>query len=161
MKNVVCWDIMPRGSLRTNVSEEHIASIIRATRIGQLLLKLFLAGQFLSPWWWRRYGPPKRWFLQGPDGVTYQKTLFTSSQFLSVWNHSSYRTREFPSPQLNPCGCSPLVTSSKMRVRMYCPYEETWPLSRVRIVQTASNWIFFPLQYLQVTEYSSFCSIYK
>jgi hypothetical protein len=35
MKNAVFWDVMPCGSCK-NVSEEHIASIIRMTRIGLL-----------------------------------------------------------------------------------------------------------------------------
>jgi hypothetical protein len=36
MKNVVFWDVMTCSSLRTDVSEERIASIIRVTRIGAL-----------------------------------------------------------------------------------------------------------------------------
>jgi hypothetical protein len=36
MKNVVSWDGTPRGSLRTDVSEELNALFIRVTRIGQL-----------------------------------------------------------------------------------------------------------------------------
>jgi hypothetical protein len=51
-----------------------------------LLLTMFLARWFSSFWWWRRYFPPKRRFLQGPHGVTSQKTPFsidkTSSQHL-------------------------------------------------------------------------------
>jgi hypothetical protein len=84
--------------VRTYVSEECSATIIRVTRIGELgttlavtsnrltlrrntflhfvLLTLFLARRFLSPWWWRRYVPPKRRFLQGPHSVTSQKTVF-------------------------------------------------------------------------------------
>jgi hypothetical protein len=42
----------------------------------QLLLTLFLAHRSLSPWWWRRYDPPKRRLLQEPRGVTSQKTPF-------------------------------------------------------------------------------------
>jgi hypothetical protein len=34
MKNIVFWDVSPRGSVRTDVSVERIASIIRVTRIG-------------------------------------------------------------------------------------------------------------------------------
>jgi hypothetical protein len=37
---------------------------------------LFLVHRFLSLWWWRRYVPPKRRFLQEPHGVTSQKTAF-------------------------------------------------------------------------------------
>jgi hypothetical protein len=84
--------------VRTDASEERIASIIRVTRIGELgttlavtsdrstlwkgkknlrsVLPLFLAGRFLSPWWWRRYVPQKRRFLEEPHGVTSQTTEF-------------------------------------------------------------------------------------
>jgi hypothetical protein len=66
--------------VRTDDSEEHIASIIRVTRIGELrtlavtnnqgsillnTMYAFLCSvthRFLSPWW-RRYSFPKRWFL--------------------------------------------------------------------------------------------------
>jgi hypothetical protein len=96
--------------VRTDVSAELSASIIRVTRIGEpgttlavtnnrrtlrrnakyyivlyfyffaacvgcyLRLTLFLVQLFLSPWWWRRWVPPKRRFLQEPHGVTCQKT---------------------------------------------------------------------------------------
>jgi hypothetical protein len=36
MKNGVFWDVAPRGSLRTDFSEERVTSIIRVTRIGEL-----------------------------------------------------------------------------------------------------------------------------
>jgi hypothetical protein len=36
MKNAVFWDVTPRALVRTNVSEELSASIIRVTRIGEL-----------------------------------------------------------------------------------------------------------------------------
>jgi hypothetical protein len=74
--------------VRTDVSEERIASIIRLTRIGELgttlgvisnrstLLTLFLAHRFLSTWWWSRYVPPKRRFLQESRGITSQKKAF-------------------------------------------------------------------------------------
>jgi hypothetical protein len=76
--------------VRTDVSEELSASIIRGTRIGDLgttlavtsnrrRLTLFLAHRFLSPWRWRRYVPPKRRFLLEPHGVTSQKTQFFKS----------------------------------------------------------------------------------
>jgi hypothetical protein len=68
--------------VKTNVSKEHSASIIRVKRIFQtciscqLLLTLFLAHGFLSPWWRKHYVPPKRRFLQEPHGVTSQRTAF-------------------------------------------------------------------------------------
>jgi hypothetical protein len=36
MKNTLLWDLTSRGSCKTDVSEEHIASIIRVTRIDKL-----------------------------------------------------------------------------------------------------------------------------
>jgi hypothetical protein len=36
MKNGVFWDITPCGLVRTDVSEEINASIIRVTRVGEL-----------------------------------------------------------------------------------------------------------------------------
>jgi hypothetical protein len=36
MKNAVFWDVIPCGCLRTDISRERIASIIRVTRIGAL-----------------------------------------------------------------------------------------------------------------------------
>jgi hypothetical protein len=36
LKNDVFWDVMPRGSSKTDVSEEHIASITRVKRISEL-----------------------------------------------------------------------------------------------------------------------------
>jgi hypothetical protein len=63
--------------VRTDVSDELSASFIRATRIGGLGTTLVVTlAVFLSPWWRRRYFPPKRRFLQEPHGVTSQKTPF-------------------------------------------------------------------------------------
>jgi hypothetical protein len=42
MKNGVFWDITPCGSGKTDVSVEHITSIIRMTRIGELGTTLLL-----------------------------------------------------------------------------------------------------------------------
>jgi hypothetical protein len=36
MKNAVFWDVRTCGSLSTDISEEHSASIIRVTRISEL-----------------------------------------------------------------------------------------------------------------------------
>jgi hypothetical protein len=51
---------------------------------------LSLVHRFLSPWWWRRYVPVKRRFLQEPRGITSQKTPFytfcTSSLWKVPWN---------------------------------------------------------------------------
>jgi hypothetical protein len=78
--------------IRTDVSEKHIFSIIRLTRIGELGTTLAVTsnwsklrrttGYFLARWllppWWRGYVPPKRRFLHEPQGVTSQKTSFYS-----------------------------------------------------------------------------------
>jgi hypothetical protein len=70
--------------VRTDVLEELSSSMIRATRIGQLGTfavtsnRAFPVNLFLSPWWWRRYVPPKRRFLQESHGVTFQKTRFSN-----------------------------------------------------------------------------------
>jgi hypothetical protein len=78
---------------RTEVSEERIAFIIRVKRIDKLgttltvtsnrstlprnsMLTLFIDRRFLSPWWRRRYVPPKRRLLQNTRGVISQKTEF-------------------------------------------------------------------------------------
>jgi hypothetical protein len=90
--------------VRTDVSKELTATFIRVTRIGELgttlavartrgtlrrntkslaacvgcklQLALFPVHRFLSRWWRRRYVPPKRRFLQEPNGVTPQKMPF-------------------------------------------------------------------------------------
>jgi hypothetical protein len=93
------WRMPSSGMLRrvalvkTDVSEERIASIVRVT-ISELgttltltskrstpqsscqLLLTFLAVLFLSSWWRRRHFPPKRRSLQNPRDVTPQKTAF-------------------------------------------------------------------------------------
>jgi hypothetical protein len=87
-KNAVFWDVIPCGSLRTDVSEERSDPIIRVNRLRVLgiilrsvrrllvLLTFFLAHRLLSLWWWRRCVPPKRRFVQEPYGVTSKKTAF-------------------------------------------------------------------------------------
>jgi hypothetical protein len=98
-KLIYHWRMTSSGMLRrvdlvrTKVSEELSASIIRVTRIGELgvlaitrnrrtlrintfVFVAFVVHQFLSPWWWRRYVPLKRQFLQEPQGITSQKTPF-------------------------------------------------------------------------------------
>jgi hypothetical protein len=50
---------------------------------------VFLARRFLSPWWWKRYVPLKRRFLQKSQGVRSQKTIFfrvTSVKISSLEN---------------------------------------------------------------------------
>jgi hypothetical protein len=52
-----------------------------------LLVTKLPACRFLSLWWWRRYIPPKRWFLQEPHGVTTQKTPFFMDLFNTCDRH--------------------------------------------------------------------------
>jgi hypothetical protein len=49
---------------------------VRCASVASYGLKLFLVHRFLSPWWWRRYVPPKHRFLQEPHGVTSQEMVF-------------------------------------------------------------------------------------
>jgi hypothetical protein len=58
----------------------------------KIQLMLFLVHRFLSPWWRRRYVPPKRWFLQEPHGITSQKTTF----FIVTAVKTSYLTYCLP-----------------------------------------------------------------
>jgi hypothetical protein len=64
----------------TDVSEERIAPIIRVKRISTLGTELAIvriavsSWRIPSPWWWRRYYPPKLRFLQEPYGVISKKT---------------------------------------------------------------------------------------
>jgi hypothetical protein len=73
-----CLDLM--ALVRTDVSEEFSAPIIRLRIIGELGTTLAVTSnrgtQYLSPRWWKRYDPPKRRFLQDPCCVTFQKTFF-------------------------------------------------------------------------------------
>jgi hypothetical protein len=95
------WRMLSSGMLRhvaliwTDVSEEHFASIIRVTRISEEILHSMLQflvtaniPSFLSPWWWRRYIPLKRRFLQEPHSSTSQKmAFFLFFTFLDVMEH--------------------------------------------------------------------------
>jgi hypothetical protein len=87
----------------TDVLEELITCIVRVTRIcklgttlavtsnGSTLQRntmLFLACWFSSPLWWRRYVPPKRWFLQEPHYITSKKMeFFRFSLFCQIVSH--------------------------------------------------------------------------
>jgi hypothetical protein len=98
--------------VRTDVSEELSASFIRVARLDELgttlvvssnrrtlprntmvflgsgcylQLVMFLVHRFLSPWWRRRYVPPKRRFLQEPRGLTSQMTPFFTSNLTYYW----------------------------------------------------------------------------
>jgi hypothetical protein len=60
MLNAVFWDVMPCGSLRTDISEERITYIIRV----KIISKLGMLAVTSTP------------FLQQPHGVTSQKKAF-------------------------------------------------------------------------------------
>jgi hypothetical protein len=73
--------------LRTDISKERIASMIRAKKIyepGKTLVANVVPSWFFSPWWWKRYIPPKCRLLQEPYGVTFQKTAFVLISFCIV-----------------------------------------------------------------------------
>jgi hypothetical protein len=65
--------------VRTDVSEESSASFIRVTRIGELRTTLGVTSN-------RRR---KRWFIQEPHGVTYQKTPFFITGFIADDNYAT------------------------------------------------------------------------
>jgi hypothetical protein len=52
--------------VRTDVSEERIVTA-----------NVVPSSLNLSPWWWRRYDPPKRRHLQEPHDATFQKTALS------------------------------------------------------------------------------------
>jgi hypothetical protein len=62
---------------RRNIPEDTILHSHRCENLkSYIVLTLFLARRFLSPWWSRRYVPPKRLLLLEPQGVTSQKMVF-------------------------------------------------------------------------------------
>jgi hypothetical protein len=71
--------------VRTDVSEELCASIIRVARIGELGTTLVVTSNR------RCQIPPKRRFLQEPHGVTSQKTPFFNVN--SVWKETGFVIR--------------------------------------------------------------------
>jgi hypothetical protein len=98
-KNGVFWDVTPCGSCKNRrfggtyrfhhqgdknqrtrnlavTRNEARCEEISSQRVSLRLTAKFLVLRFLSPWWWKRYVPPKRRFLQDPHGVTSQKTQF-------------------------------------------------------------------------------------
>jgi hypothetical protein len=69
MKNAVFWDVVLYGSCKNRC----FGGTYHLHHKGN---KNCLACRFLSSWWWKRYIPPKRRFLQEPHCVTSQKTTF-------------------------------------------------------------------------------------
>jgi hypothetical protein len=86
MNNAVFWDVTPYAFVRTDVSEERIASIIRVTRIGELgtlsatsnrvTANVVPSSPILLPLMIEGLSSKKCRFLQEPHGVTSQKTAF-------------------------------------------------------------------------------------
>jgi hypothetical protein len=76
MKNAVVWDVKPCGlhhqGDKNRRARNNVSSVFRLLVTAIVLLPC----RFLSTWWWRRYVPKKRRFLQEPHGVTSQKTPF-------------------------------------------------------------------------------------
>jgi hypothetical protein len=68
MKTAVFWEVTKCGFVRACVSEEHIVSIIKMTRIGELGTTLAVTSN--------RYIHPKRRFLQQSHRLTSQKRAF-------------------------------------------------------------------------------------
>jgi hypothetical protein len=64
----------------TYLCDEFVGSCVLLFSLGPTVIcnyrALFLVHRFLSPWWRRRWVPPKRRFLQESHGVTSQKTPF-------------------------------------------------------------------------------------
>jgi hypothetical protein len=94
-----------------------------------LQLMLFLVHRFLSPWWRRRYVPPKRRFLQEPHGVTSQKTTFFTVTAVKTSN-LTYGLSNFPTCYF-PCrrggGSRTLI-----HVINFCKYPSKAYLSHVK-----------------------------
>jgi hypothetical protein len=96
--------------VRTDVSEERIAYIIRVTRISELKtlaetsnwdeILISLARRFFPPWWRRRHVPPKRRLLQEPYGVTSQKTAFFILTAVKIRFYSRFSVQNLPSERL-------------------------------------------------------------
>jgi hypothetical protein len=64
--------------VRTDISEG------RSSSQRGLLVTANVVHRLLSPWWWRRYIPTKRRFLQEPHGVTSQRTAFFFASVLTT-----------------------------------------------------------------------------
>jgi hypothetical protein len=80
--------------LRTDVSEKHIATIIKETRICEVGANLALTSNRCSLrrntiyyfWLWRSCVLPKRRFLHESHGVRSQKTTFFIVTAVKTWN---------------------------------------------------------------------------
>jgi hypothetical protein len=118
MKKVVFWDVTPCGSCkywrfggtqRLHHQGEKFAVCISCQ---------FLVHQFLSPWWWRLYVPPKRRFLQEPHDVTPQKTVLFIGRACSTWqfnNTELSNSTHYPDKFMNE-----IETLWKLGVGLFC-----------------------------------------
>jgi hypothetical protein len=74
--------VLVRTDIGENVSPP--SSVTKISKLGTTFavtsnrstLRNKIARQFLSPWWWRRYVPPKRPFFKKPQGEISQMTAF-------------------------------------------------------------------------------------
>jgi hypothetical protein len=85
MKNAVSWNMIPCDSLRTDVSEERITSIIRVKRISKLGTRLAASmliianipsSLILFTLMMEAIHASETFFLQEPHGVISKKTAF-------------------------------------------------------------------------------------
>jgi hypothetical protein len=88
MKNGVFWDVMRVALVRTDVSEELSVSLIFLRSVPLLLVtaNVVSSSPIHATLMKRSYVPPKRRFLQGPRGVTSQKTQFFTINLLFVFH---------------------------------------------------------------------------
>jgi hypothetical protein len=81
--------LRPVDLVRTDFSEERVASIIRVIRISEL-------EALAVTWWWRRYVRLRCLVLQEPHSVTFQKTAFYIVTSMKTSNlTSSFLARRF------------------------------------------------------------------
>jgi hypothetical protein len=89
MKNAMSWNVTPCGSCKNRCFRGNYRLYLgRKNRRARSNVSSMLvtanavpSSPILSPWWGRRYAPPKRLFLQKPRGVTFHETAF----FCIIW----------------------------------------------------------------------------
>jgi hypothetical protein len=97
MKKVVFWNVTPCGSFRSR--SFGVTYLLHHQSDKNRRAKSNVSSNWqpnhaakLSPWWWKRYVPPKRRILQEPHCVTSQKTTFFNV-VLVRWLISLWRWR--------------------------------------------------------------------
>jgi hypothetical protein len=137
--------------VRTDVSEEHSASIIRATVISELgTLAVTIIRRTLrintSSWWWRLSFPPKHRFLQEPHGVTFQKTAFF---IVPTVRWTGDRSLEFITLGLSFRKRSPDVSCTTMHgtffrrfFRVFCGTQDPSVIPSTLLPWSSACWLF-------------------